>query len=122
DGGSAYADWPLIGGEWIPSAAFSLDDFFANFTQEHATQHLIHRTLGYVTALFALALAGAALWRGRGPARDAAIAVGVLALAQAGLGVATVLLVSPLWISLIHQAGAVLLWIAALICLRAAWR
>jgi len=122
DGGSAYADWPLIGGEWVPSTAFGLEDFFANFTQDHATQHLIHRTLGYVTALFALTLAGAALLRGQGPARDAALCVGLLALAQAGLGVATVLLASPLWISLIHQAGAALLWIGSLICLRAAWR
>lgn len=121
-GGAAYADWPLIGGEWIPSTAFALEPFIANFIEDHATQHLIHRTLGYATALAALALALAALLRGQGEARLAALGVGLLALAQAGLGIATVMLGSPLWISLAHQAGAALLWIAALISLRAAWR
>jgi len=122
DAGAAYADWPTIGGEWIPSTAFGLENVLANFTEDHATQHLLHRSVGYLTALAALALAVAAALRGQGAARGAALAVGALALAQAGLGVATVLLVSPLWISLIHQGGAVLLWIAALICVRAAWR
>lgn len=122
DGGAAYADWPTIGGEWIPATAFGLDAFFANFTEDHATQHLLHRSLGYVTALLALALALVSVVRGQGPARWTALAVGAAALLQAGLGIATVALASPLWISLIHQAGAVLLWIAALACWRAAWR
>lgn len=122
DGGSAYADWPTIGGEWIPSTAFGRDSALANLTEDHATQHLLHRTLGYVVALAALALAMLAAWRGRGAARWAALAAGALALAQAGLGIGTVLLGSPLWISLTHQAGAALLWLAALVSFRAAWR
>ena len=121
-GGAAFADWPTIGGEWIPAAAFALEPFFANFTEDHATQHLLHRTLGYVVALAALTLGLIAAVRGQGDARVAALAVGLLALAQAGLGVATITLGSPLWISLIHQGGAALLWIAALASLRAAWR
>jgi cytochrome c oxidase assembly protein subunit 15 len=122
DGGPAYSDWPTIGGAWVPPTAFGLENFFANFTEDHATQHLLHRSLGYVVALAALALAGVAALRGHGAARVAALAVGVLALAQAGLGIGTVILASPLWISLVHQGGAALLWIAALASLRAAWR
>lgn len=122
DGGPAYADWPTIGGEWIPATAFGLDSVLANFTEDHATQHLLHRTLGYVVGLAALVLALLGALRGRGAARTTALAVGALALVQACLGVATVVLGSPLWISLLHQGGAALLWIAALACLRAAWR
>lgn len=122
DGGSAYADWPTIGGEWIPSSAFGLENVLANFTEDHATQHLVHRSLGYVVALAAIALGLAAALRGQGAARAAALVVAGLALAQAGLGVGAVLLASPLWISLIHQGGAALLWMAAVVCLRAAWR
>lgn len=122
DGGPAYADWPTIGGEWIPSTAFGLDSALANFTEDHATQHLLHRTLGYVVGLGGLALALAGALRGQGAARTMALTVGALALAQAGLGVATVLLGSPLWISLLHQGGAALLWMAALANLKAAWR
>ncbi|HYD85917.1 MAG TPA: COX15/CtaA family protein [Vitreimonas sp.] len=121
-GGAAYADWPWIGGEWIPSSAFMLEPFWANFTEDHATQHLLHRTTGYAVALVALAVALAGLIRGQGAARWAALAVGAMALLQAGLGVLTVIWASPLWLSLIHQMGAVVLWMAALVSARAAWR
>jgi cytochrome c oxidase assembly protein subunit 15 len=47
DGGPAYADWPKIGGEWIPSSAFGLEPLWHNFTEDHATQHLLHRSMGY---------------------------------------------------------------------------
>lgn len=119
DGGMAYADWPRIGGEWIPSTAFGLEPFWRNLVEDHATQHLVHRSLGYLTALAALSLAIAAGFSGRGPARWAGLALGAVALVQAGLGVNAVISVTGLWQSLTHQAGAVLLWITALVCARA---
>ena len=122
DGGMAYADWPTIGGEWIPSSAFSQENFWANFTEEHATQHLLHRTTGYVVALVSLTLALIGLIRGRGEARWALGLVGLVALLQAGLGIVTVLAVSPLSLSLLHQAGAAVLWMTTLVAARAAWR
>jgi heme a synthase len=122
DGGPAYADWPKIGGEWIPSTAFGLEPLWHNFTEDHATQHLLHRTTGYVVGVFALLLALVGLIRGQGAARWAALAVGVVALGQVALGIHTVLMVSPFWPSLLHQLGAAILWMAALVCARAAWR
>jgi cytochrome c oxidase assembly protein subunit 15 len=122
DGGGAYADWPRIGGEWIPASAFGLESFWVNFTEEHATQHLLHRTTGYVVGLAALLLALVALVRGQGAARWAAAAVGLIALLQVGLGIMTVLAVSPLSLSLLHQAGAAILWMSAVVTARAAWR
>ena len=122
DGGPAYADWPRIGGEWIPSSAFGLEPLWHNFTEDHATQHLLHRTLGYVAALVSLVIAGFALARGEGVARTAGVTVGAIALVQVGLGVLTVLAASPLSLSLMHQAGAVALWAATLTSARLAWR
>lgn len=119
DGGAAYADWPRIGGEWMPSSAFALEPVWRNFTEDHATQHLLHRSTGYLAALFALALALAGLIRGEGAPRWTAGAVGAAALLQVALGVGTVLSASALWPSLIHQAGAVALWLATLACARA---
>jgi cytochrome c oxidase assembly protein subunit 15 len=118
-GGSAYPDWPMIGHEWIPSGAFSLEPLLRNFTDNHATQHLMHRTTGYLVALSALVIAAFALLRGSGVARGAGIAVGVVALAQACLGVATILLLDPLGLALAHQAGAAILWTTATILARA---
>lgn len=122
DGGPAYADWPKIGGEWIPSTAFGLEPLWHNFTEDHATQHLLHRSMGYFVAMFALLIALVALIRGQGAARWAALAVGVAALGQVALGIYTVVMVSPFWPSLLHQLGAAILWMAALVCARAAWR
>ncbi len=121
-GGAAYADWPTIGGEWIPATAFGQEHFLSNFTEDHATQHLLHRTTGYLVALSALGLAVVGLLRGQGPARWTAAALGAVALVQVTLGVLTVISASPLSLSLIHQAGAVALWCAALVAARAAWR
>lgn len=120
-GGAAYPDWPTIGHEWIPSSAFALEPFLRNFTDNHATQHLMHRTTGYLVALGALAIAALALTRGTGAARGAGIAVGVLALWQAALGIVTILMLDPLALALAHQAGAVILWSAAAVLARAAY-
>src|SRR6185295_12997621 len=73
-GGAAYPDWPTIGHDWIPANAFSLEPLLRNFTDNHATQHLMHRTTGYLVALSALGLAAMAITRGAGPARGPAIA------------------------------------------------
>jgi heme a synthase len=118
-GGPAYADWPTIGHQWIPSSAFALEPFWRNFIANHATQHLMHRTLGYVVALCALALAFAAARGGQGRAGQAALALGGLALAQAGLGIATVMMATPLPLALIHQLTAALLWLCTVAVARA---
>ncbi len=120
-GGPAYPDWPTIGHQWLPSSAFSLEPFWRNFTDNHATQHLMHRTTGYLVALSALAISALAFMRGTGPARWAALTIGALALCQAALGVATILLFDPLPLALVHQAGAAILWMGAAILVRAVY-
>lgn len=116
DGGKAYADWPTIGGEWIPSSAFSLENWWSNFTEEHATQHLLHRTTGYLVALVSLLIGLTALGFGNGMSRWLGAAVGGMALVQAALGIQTVISVSPLGLSLLHQTGATVLWVVTIAC------
>ena len=121
-GGRAYADWPTIGGEWLPTSAFSLEPIWRNFTEEHATQHLLHRTLGYFVALMALLISLTGLIRGQGAGRVVAGMLGVAVVVQVVLGIGTVLSASALAPALVHQAGAAVLWMTALACARAAWR
>ncbi|MGE0829988.1 MAG: COX15/CtaA family protein [Hyphomonadaceae bacterium] len=107
DAGKAFADWPTIGGELWPASYLG-----GPFIENAAALQFAHRTAGYLVLAFALFLAlrpGAA-----GPAR----LVGVLAALQAGLGVATIVTGAHLGLSLVHQLGAVALWIAAMFMLR----
>jgi cytochrome c oxidase assembly protein subunit 15 len=75
-----------------------------------------------VVAFVALVLALTGLVRGQGEARVALGLVGLVALLQVGLGIMTVLAASPLSLSLLHQAGAAVLWMTAAMAARAAWR
>lgn len=118
DGGAAYADWPRIGGEWVPSSAFGLEPVWRNFTEDHATQHLVHRTTGYVVALITMAVALAGLIAGRGAGRTVALVLGLVVAGQVALGIATVVSASPVGLSLVHQAGAAALWITSLVAAR----
>ncbi|HVY83583.1 MAG TPA: COX15/CtaA family protein [Caulobacterales bacterium] len=104
-GGAAYADWPTIGGRIFP-AGYGLD-----IVENHATQHFNHRTLGYAVAALALTIAVLAFRKGEGTSRTTAIALGGVALAQACLGIATVIAGTPLGLALTHQAGAAVLWL-----------
>ncbi len=122
DGGRAYADWPTIGHEWLPSSAFALEPLWRNFTEDHATQHLLHRSLGYLVALSALALAALAAWRGEGLAKRLALRLGALALIQAGLGVGTVMTAAMAPWALTHQFVAALVWLGTVATARASGR
>jgi len=113
--GFAYNTFPTMDGEWIPSALFALEPFFINFFEDVTTVQFDHRLLALVTVTAVLVFWG---WAHRaGLAWRARLAVDVLAaivLIQATLGVATLLLIVPLPLALLHQAGAVALLGAAL--------
>jgi cytochrome c oxidase assembly protein subunit 15 len=121
--GRAYADWPLIGGEWVPSGYAKLQPFAANLIANHAAIQFNHRAAGYVVWALSAFMALFALARAIGPPRAMALIVFGLATLQAALGIWTVTAGAPLGLSLIHQGGAVALWLATFALLRAArWR
>lgn len=110
DAGKAYADWPTMGGRWFPSGYGFLEPFWRNLLENPAALQFNHRMLGYLAAGGALWVAACAWGRGTGPARSVGLAVGVVALWQAGLGIATVMAGAPLNLSLAHQGTAIVLW------------
>jgi cytochrome c oxidase assembly protein subunit 15 len=114
--GFAYSTFPLMNGAWIPPELFMLEPWWKNFFWNMATVQFDHRL-----AAFALAAAAAMLWwRVRrvddAPqrARRATLVLLALVALQIGLGIATLLLVVPLHLAATHQAGAVLVFAAAL--------
>lgn len=107
DSGAAYQDWPTIGGALIP-------DLSGAFLQNHAALQFLHRGLGYLTALAAIGLAFWAFRRGAGKARLAQAIAGAIAAAQALLGIVVIVTGSHLALSLAHQGGAIVFWLAAI--------
>jgi cytochrome c oxidase assembly protein subunit 15 len=120
--GFAYNTFPLMNGQLVPPEIMSIDPWYRNFYNNMATVQFDHRVI-------ALLLAVSVPWywwrtrradaMGAGARRAATLLLAMLAL-QVALGVATLLLVVPLPFAAAHQAGAVLLFAAALSAAHAA--
>lgn len=105
--GLIYNTWPLMEGRLIPKDLFStgLLDMF----EDIKTVQFLHRGLAETTILVALggwAWARRRLGEGLPPAVHA---VAAMALLQVVLGIATLLLVVPVWLASAHQMGAMAL-------------
>jgi cytochrome c oxidase assembly protein subunit 15 len=114
--GLIYNTWPLMDGALVPSAAtlFPLQPWWVNFFETTATVQFVHRIGAYLLFAFA-AFHAVAVIRSQPGTRTATLACVILALimAQAALGIATLLLVVPLWAALAHQGVAVVVLVAA---------
>jgi cytochrome c oxidase assembly protein subunit 15 len=114
--GLIYNTWPLMGGAWVPPATtlFPLEPWWLNFFETAATAQFFHRVGAYVLFAFAAIHAVTAIRKQPGT-RIANFASVVLALivAQAALGIATLLLEVPLWAALAHQGLAVVVLVVA---------
>lgn len=112
--GLAYNTFPLMNGQLVPAEILSLEPWYRNFADNIATVQFVHRTLAW-----ALALIVPAFWlsvRAGAPSEvSRAMRLLLAALAvQLALGIGTLLLVVPVPLAAAHQAGAVLLFAAAL--------
>lgn len=114
--GLIYNTWPLMDGSVIPSGLLAMEPVWRNFFESHLTVQFVHRCGAYL--LLAAALFHAVtLWRsapGTRHAQGAVILLG-LAVAQAGIGIATLLMVVPIDLALMHQAGGLIVLAAAVI-------
>ena len=114
--GFAYNTFPLMNGHFVPPEIMLIRPWYMNFVNNMATVQFDHRLLAWTL----LALVPIWWWRVRAtpeiPARARLAANLLLAmlLAQVSLGVSTLVLVVPLPLAALHQAGAVLLFAAAL--------
>ncbi|MBZ9938205.1 COX15/CtaA family protein [Mesorhizobium sp. BR1-1-16] len=114
DAGFTYNTWPLIDGAIIPSRVYQYDPMWRSVFEDVMTVQFDHRMVAYLLLVGALvhAFQTFRLARGSRAARRARH-LAVLVLAQAGLGIATLLLVVPIDVALTHQFGAAVVLIAA---------
>jgi len=113
--GLAYNTFPLMNGQLVPSEILSLEPWYRNFTDNIATVQFDHRMIAWVLAL----LIPLFWFRAHGERAPPSVARATwllltALLAQLALGIATLLLVVPVPLAAAHQAGAVLLFAAAL--------
>jgi heme a synthase len=107
--GLIYNTWPLIDGNLIPSAANLLFDhpLWRNSFENALTVQFDHRMVAYGLCALALIHAVDARLQGRGePLATGAGFVAVALLAQAGIGIMTLIRGVPIEIALLHQAMA----------------
>lgn len=118
--GHIYNTWPLMDGALVPDGLFAGGPGLAALFDDHLTIQFVHRVLAY-------ALLGVAIWtmlRGRrvgGRAKPASMGVMHAIALQILLGIATLVMVVPVWLGALHQATALLVWTAALWLVRLAW-
>jgi cytochrome c oxidase assembly protein subunit 15 len=114
--GLVYNTFPLMGGRLVPAGYARLHPFYLNWFANVAAVQFDHRLLAATTLASILCLWAAGLRAGLPqPARAALWALFGMVLVQVSLGIATLLLVVPVPLAVVHQAGAVLLLTAALV-------
>jgi len=102
--GLIYNDWPLMNGRLIPDD-YPGADLWETVAHTQGAVQLHHRLLAYAIVAVALVMATRA-WRSSYLARECKLLAGGVAaavLAQAGLGIVTLMSRAPLGLSVAHQ-------------------
>ena len=114
DAGRSFNDWPLMAGEWFPPYAFDIDPVWRNFFENPGLVQFMHRVAGYLLLVFGIVVWLRARRSSNADTRYRFNAVMSMLLVQMGLGIVTVLYLAPWHIAIVHQFGAVLLWVLIL--------
>lgn len=110
DAGKAYNTFPLMGGQVVPAGYLTLAPWWRNVFENAAAVQFNHRLLGILTLAGTLAVwVGGLRARPSGRARLLLHLLPVAAAIQVALGIATLLLMVPVPVAALHQAGAVVL-------------
>ena len=112
--GYGWNTFPKMAGEWVPSGLLPLTPWWKNFVEHTFTVQFIHRMLGWILCML---IPG--FWRYcKGfeltPQQEKAVDWLLWTiLIQFGLGALTLIMVVPVWLGVLHQAGAVVLLMTA---------
>ncbi len=110
DAGMIYNEFPRMGYGFVPDEFWAMQPWWKNIFENHASVQFIHRCLGLLTGLMALAYGVRGLKLQ--PRNKAFLACAIMAVVQPALGITTLLLQVPVTWGALHQLGAVLLLLA----------
>jgi len=114
DAGRNYIDWPLMAGGFLPPDLFQLEPLWRNFFEDDGLVQFMHRMAGYLLFLFGLFAWIRARKAAHGSVRFGFNLVMAVLVVQVVLGIVTVMHSSPWHLAILHQFGAVVLWVAIL--------
>ncbi|MGI9390273.1 MAG: heme A synthase, partial [Boseongicola sp.] len=114
DAGRTYNTWPLMDGGIIPGDSFAIEPLWRNFFENAGLVQFLHRIAGYLVLVF-----GVIVWRrsrqsGNSETRFAANAMLAMLVLQVAIGVMTILYFVPWQTAILHQIGAVVLFVLIL--------
>ncbi|MEE9387468.1 MAG: heme A synthase [Paracoccaceae bacterium] len=111
DAGRGYTDWPLMAGRYFPEGALDLVPLWRNFFEDAGLVQFMHRMSGYLVLAFGLIVWRASRASGNMKTKLSFNMMLAILLLQVILGIATVMMSAPVSIAIIHQLGAVALWV-----------
>lgn len=114
DAGRNYPDWPLMAGGFFPPDPFGLQPVWRNFFEDDGLVQFMHRMAGYTLFAFGLFVWSRARRSGNTRTKFAFNVMMAVMLLQVVLGIATVMYSAPWQIAIVHQLGAVILWVVIL--------
>ncbi len=114
DAGRGYPDWPLMAGGVLPPQPFDLVPLWRNFFEDPGLVQFMHRMAGYILFGFGIFVWARARKNGNGRTRFAFNAMLAAMTLQVVLGIITVIYSAPAHIAIVHQLGAVVLWVVIL--------
>lgn len=121
DAGRAFPTWPLMGESFFPADAFYVPDGAGGtlpawhaFFENPGLVQFIHRMWGYFLLAFGLVTFLHGLHSAHGATRRAFGAMALMLVVQIVLGIMAVLTAARLDAAIIHQIGAVVLWVLVL--------
>jgi cytochrome c oxidase assembly protein subunit 15 len=113
--GLTYNTWPLMDGGLMPSGLGAMSPWWLNIFENVATIQFNHRMLAYAIVIGVLWHVARVMMRGHDAhrVRLTALLLGAAVLMQSAFGIWTLLEGVPLWLGLVHQAGAMTLFVIA---------
>ena len=119
DAGLIYNTFPTMEGAWVPPDYGELEPYYLNFFENIAAVQFNHRLLAIVTVILALLLWAWGRRLSLAPEATTALdLVACFAVIQVALGVITLIMVVPISVAVLHQAGAIALLTAVIWALR----
>lgn len=114
--GFAFNTWPTMNGAMMPKSMWAYDSFTQNFFENPVFVQFFHRWFAILVAIYCLVF-GLLNWAKPLPMllKRARVALVVLVVIQVLLGIGTLVMRVPVSLASLHQFGAVLLLLTAVI-------